>query len=146
MKNLLKRVLIVLPIIGLIDASYLTYQHFSPYPIPCSSLSNCEIVTTSIYSQIAGVPVALFGVLFYLTSFVLSVLIYKRKKKVYIGLLLLFSSFAFLASVGFVYIQLFVLRQICEYCMLSAVVSTLIFISSLFISRKDKLIVSGDQL
>ena len=57
--------------LGFIDASYLTIKHFVGTPLPCSVLKVCEEVTTSQYSVIGGVPVAMLGAIYYLAIFVL---------------------------------------------------------------------------
>ena len=53
---------------GLVIAGYLTWEHFtgaSTFACPETGTINCVKVTTSSYSTIAGVPVALLGLLFF---------------------------------------------------------------------------------
>ena len=53
---------------GLVIAGYLTWEHFTgatSFACPQTSTINCVKVTTSSYSTIAGVPVALLGLLFF---------------------------------------------------------------------------------
>ena len=130
---------VVLAVLGFLDATYLTIKHYLGTPIPCSILEGCEVVTTSVYSQIGPVPVALLGSLYYLTLLVLFVISIESKNparkiqllKITVGLV----SAGFLASLGFVYIQLFVLDAICLYCMGSALSSTLLFIIGLYMVK-----------
>ncbi|MEK7193319.1 MAG: vitamin K epoxide reductase family protein [Patescibacteria group bacterium] len=113
---------------GFADAAYLTAEHYIGAIPPCSIVKGCEQVLTSSYATIAGFPTALFGTLFYLAAFLL-VIMYKETGNIkFFNILFAFSFAAFLASLGFVYIQLFVLKAICLYCMGSAVTSTLIFL------------------
>src|SRR3989344_8801805 len=125
---------ITLSSIGILDSIYLTYEHYSKGGVICPAFSiiDCGKVIRGPYSEIFGIPLALFGFLFYF-SFFLSVLLIKKYKglrllKYYV---LLSSSFAFLFSLYLVYLQLFVIMAICIYCMLSALTSTLIFIISI---------------
>jgi uncharacterized membrane protein len=53
--------LLGLPGIGV--AAYLTYSHWADRPTVCGGVGQCELVQTSEYSDIAGVPVALLGLL-----------------------------------------------------------------------------------
>jgi uncharacterized membrane protein len=53
---------------GLAVSAYLTYEHFtasSSLACPDTGVVNCVKVTSSVYSTVAGVPVAVLGVLFF---------------------------------------------------------------------------------
>ncbi|MBB2890888.1 vitamin K epoxide reductase family protein [Flexivirga oryzae] len=59
---------LVLSVLGLADAAYLTFEHYSgSTSLACSDSGaiDCAKVTTSQWSSIAGVPVALLGLLFF---------------------------------------------------------------------------------
>ena len=128
--------LLALSFIGFADASFLTIKHYTGGSIPCSLLDGCDTVTNSVYSQIYGIPVALLGALFYLTVFILVLLNLQQPNKKLIKTVWLLSLFAFLASLGFVYLQAFVINAWCEYCLISALTSTLVFLSaSVFVRR-----------
>src|SRR5437879_10949995 len=62
----LKRTLLVLTLIGIGVATYLTYIHYAGIKPLCGRNGDgCEIVQTSEYSKLAGVPVALIGLIGY---------------------------------------------------------------------------------
>ena len=128
---------LTLSVIGLIDASYLTNAHYTGAELSCGLSGGCDTVTTSKYSEIFGIPVSLLGLVFYLVVFVSSLFYLDRGKEKVLNVVKWLSPFAFLASAWFVYTQLFILHAICQYCMVSAGVSTLIFLSSLFFYKKD---------
>lgn len=123
----------VLAVIGFLDATYLTTEHFLGTIPPCVVSDGCGAVLTSKWSTIAGTPIALMGALFYLFLLVLT-LVYLRtgnKKLMLIatlGTIVNITVSAFLVS-----LQLFVIKQICFYCMVSAGVSTALFIVGIFI-------------
>lgn len=122
--------LVIISIIGIIDSAYLTYTHYVPVLVPCpaTGIIDCGKVTSSPYSEIYGIPVALFGVLFYLFIFS-SLMIIKLKKSEVSKILLVLASWAGMAfSIYLVFLQLVVIGAICIYCMLSAITSTLIFV------------------
>lgn len=118
----------VFSLIGFIDATYLSAEHFLGLIPPCTLLQGCEQVTTSAYSVILGVPVALLGAIFYL-AVMIGVLLYLQTQQEKIIASVVYASWAGLAAaVYFTYIQAFVIHAYCQYCLLSAVTSTLIFI------------------
>ena len=51
----------LLAIAGMCIATYLTVVHYADQPIVCSSIGDCELVNSSKYASLAGVPVALLG-------------------------------------------------------------------------------------
>ena len=129
----------VLSAAGFIDATYLTIKHFLGTPIPCSILQGCEQVTNSPYSLIFGIPVALFGALYYLAILLLAVIYIDSRKPSVLKLLACLTPFGFLASLWFVYLQIFVIKAICLYCMVSATTSTILFILGMcYLTRHEK--------
>lgn len=66
----------VLSLTGTAIAAYLTYEHFSAgatLACPGTGVVNCVKVTTSQYSKLLGIPVALLGLGFFLSMSALSV-------------------------------------------------------------------------
>ena len=122
----------ILSAIGLLDATYLTVKHYLGGIPPCT-LRGCEVVLTSAYNTIAGVPVALLGVLYYVTILLLSLAYLVSKKEAILRYAAHLTPAGFLASAYFVYLQLFVIKAICLYCMASAATSTLLFILGVYI-------------
>ena len=111
-------------LIGLVDASYLTAEHLSGNSVRCMIVSGCDEVLQSSYSTVAGgVPVAAVGALAYFAAFSLSTLAaygYEGARRLLVPLV----AVMFLATVWFVYLQAFVIRAYCVYCLLSAAVTT----------------------
>lgn len=133
----------ILAILGFADATYLSFQHFTGQTPVCTLVQGCEIVTTSAYSVIFGIPVAVFGVLYYF-GIAAAILCYFTSKKEPVLRLVAWCSIAgLLASAWFVYLQLFVIHAICLYCIISAASSTLIFILGMVILRTMKLMPGG---
>ena len=133
-------VFVVLAMIGFADAGYLTLEHFSDkVPLPCSLAGGgCEQVTTSEYSTVFGIPVALGGALYYLYVLALSVLAWWRRRSDWLLWVIPATVVGLLASLWFIYLQLFVINAICVYCMGSATTSTLLFLSAMFVVEKWK--------
>lgn len=118
----------VLGIAGLADAVLLTVEHYTRKGLPCTFTGGCERVLTSQYSEIAGQPIALLGVVFYVVVLFLAVHALVNKSPLPRKFLLLWGFIGFLSSLGLTGLQAFVIKAWCQYCLLSALTSTLIFI------------------
>ena len=122
-------------LIGFIDAAYLTFEHFLGRVPPCSILHGCEKVTTSPYAEVFGIPLALFGAIYYFTLLVLIIAHFDLRKGIILKLAALITPVGFLSSLYFIYLQLFVIKAICLYCMISAAASIALFILGMIILR-----------
>ena len=128
-------IFLILSFIGFLDATYLTVKHYLGEPLNCSLLEGCEQVTTSQYATIFNVPVALGGALYYLFIFVFSIVYFDTKNNRLLSLIPPITIIGLLASGWFIYLQLFVIKAICLYCVLSAASSTTLFILGMFILK-----------
>jgi len=128
---LLRKALMALSLIGLADAIYLTYIKLAADGI-CVAGEGCEIVNTSVYSQIYGIPVAVLGGLAYVAMLVVLLLEPGNEFFEFNGPLIVLgiSIFGVLYSAYLTYLELYVIRAICEFCVLSAVVLTFMLILS----------------
>jgi uncharacterized membrane protein len=121
-------------IVGFIDASYLTLTKFTKAPLYCTpGLGDCHTVNASRWSELWGIPIAAFGLTAY-AIVILVLLLSKRSEWVnrYQNLILFALSFTgFLYSVYLTYLELFVIRAICQWCMLSALSITVIMIAAI---------------
>ncbi len=150
LKNLLKRPLKPIPIslvisifvvalIGFADAAYLTIEHFRGIVPPCTLTSGCEQVLTSSYSVVFGVPVALLGALFYLLVAAGAFAYLEGKHEKIFRYSQAITIFGLLASVWFVFLQVFILHSYCLYCMVSALTSTILFVLACILFKKYNL-------
>ena len=121
----------VFALIGLFDASYLTTEHYLNQTPVCLVTKGCDKVLTSSYATVFGIPLGLLGVGFYLTILAFTMASIRRPTHTLLTALAIFGAMGFIASMGFIYLQLAVLKAICFYCMISATTSTLIFLSAL---------------
>ena len=126
---------LVVAFIGFLDATFLTAEHYLEGPIPCSIVKGCEIVTTSVYSVFIGLPIALYGALFYVAVIVLSILFLDRKKIMPLRLYAYLSITAFLISLGLLAVQAFILHAYCLYCLASAFFSTVLFVNGMLVLK-----------
>lgn len=122
---------------GFLDATYLAAMHYLGLSVPCSIVEGCERVTTSQYAKIGGIPVALLGAFYYLSIFLAGVAFWDSKKEKILFWAARFTAVGFFASLWFIFLQLFIIKALCLYCMGSATTSTLLFLLSLFIIRQS---------
>jgi len=144
--------------LGLADSLYLAKKHYTQeYTCSLLDINNCESVLSSSYSTIFNIPIAVIGVIYYLLIFI-SALIYLKttaeqnsvrgeKNNFSKKILSFLPMLSFLFSMYLIYVQLFVLHSVCQYCMLSAGTSTLIFILSIiFIKNKIEIPINTEEV
>lgn len=122
---------LILAFLGFLDASYLTILHYKNVVPPCSIAHGCETVLTSQYATLFGIPIALFGVLFYVAIMALIILLLDLKTKAYLVGLILITSAGILVSAFLVYLQAFALHAFCQYCLTSEGINLLLFLTTL---------------
>jgi len=111
----------VLALAGVAIATYLTYVHYADVkPFCVAGGGGCEKVQTSDYAELAGIPVAILGLIGYLL--ILGSLWVPGENGAFVGAVLALSGFAF--SAYLTYRELFTIDAICQWCVASAVVMT----------------------
>ena len=122
-------------LVGLADAIYLTVQHVTGQSVRCTIVSGCSEVLSSAYASFNGIPLALIGAVAYFTVFSLAILAafgYPLVKK----LLAVIVGLMFLTTLWLLYLQAFVIGHFCQFCLLSAVVTTVLTALVIIESRR----------
>jgi uncharacterized membrane protein len=130
-------VLFVCALIGFADSAFLTARHLQGVIPPCGGLGDCDQVLTSRFASIGPVPVAAFGMGYYGMVLVLLVAFFDTANRRFAHLAAWVVTAGMLGTLYFLAIQLFVLKSICPYCMLSALLTTTMFILSVRFMRAD---------
>ncbi|HEY7829162.1 MAG TPA: vitamin K epoxide reductase family protein [Solirubrobacteraceae bacterium] len=119
----LSRTMIGLTLLGLGVATYLTIAHYSGGTTICPLHGGCETVQHSKYSQLAGVPVALIGLIGYIL--ILGVLLTPSSETTrLIAVVLTVGGFGF--SIYLTGRELFSIHAICPWCVSSAIIMTIL--------------------
>lgn len=129
---------LIVSLLGFADATYLTVLHYQGRTPACSVVIGCGQVTSSKFAVVVGVPVALMGAFYYLAILILSLLCLDTGNKKILRLLSLITIAGLLASLYFIFLQLFIIKYICLYCMLSATTSILLFITGMWYLKTNK--------
>jgi uncharacterized membrane protein len=135
-KKIILSAMFVLALLGFVDATFLTIKHLSGEVPPCV-LQGCQVVTTSKYSEIANVPIALLGMINYFVIMLASVLGITTRKEIIKKFLAWYVSAGFIFSLYLISLQYFILGAWCVYCVASAIVSILLFILGTNLHRRD---------
>jgi len=108
----------VIALLGLAVSAYLTVEHFTSsatLACPETGTINCQKVTTSSWSHIGPVPVAVLGLVFFVAMVVLcSPPAWRRP--VLSPLRLAGAVVGVLSALGLVYVELFEVDAICLWC------------------------------
>ncbi len=137
MKNWHLRWIQLLTIPGMLVAFYLLLFHNGSLVAVCgtSGWDDCGVVSgpDAPYSSIGPIPVALLGLVGYLLLFLLVWLqgVWLWYDDNLPELLVGVTGLAFLFSLGLTALELFVIHAICRYCVVSAVIVTLMFVLAL---------------
>lgn len=118
----LRLIAIALAVLGLGVAGYLTYVHYDDVHAVCGLGGDCEKVQASEWSKLAGIPVALLGLISYVV--ILASLFVEREEALLVGALTALAGFGF--SAYLTYRELFTIDAICPWCVASACIMTLL--------------------
>jgi uncharacterized membrane protein len=123
---------LILAVLGILVASYLTWVKLSNQIAFCSGVGDCESVNNSPYAEINGIPVAALGLGAYVLIAVLLLLENRVAVLQRYGPLAVFglSLTGALYSAYLTYLELFVIHAICPYCVMSAILIAVILILS----------------
>jgi len=122
--------ILLLAFCGLADSLYLTQHAESGTPLLCNvqNLSECNVVAASQYSSVFGIPLAEFGVAFYVVLFILAALELVLFDQLLRRLLQGMAIVGVVFSLYFTYLQKFIINAFCIYCFASALITLLVLI------------------
>lgn len=135
-------IIVVLAIIGIADASYLTYEGARNIIPPCIPGFQCATVLQSPYAKIAGIPLYHFGLVYYSLVFIGSIFVFleqplpaflrllRKAGATPLDLLRMLTAIGLLFSIYLVSLMQFVIGAWCTFCLLSAITSLLLFITT----------------
>lgn len=125
-------------LIGLADSIYLTVEHLSGRSVRCTIVAGCSAVLSSPYASVRGIPLALVGAAAYFVVFSLATLAafdYKGAGK----LLAIIIAGMFVVTLWLLYLQAFVIKAFCQFCLLSALVTLALTILIIAARRSERI-------
>jgi uncharacterized membrane protein len=121
---------VILALLGIADAVYLTVHHYTGEQVPCGVTGGCDMVLSSSYATVYGIPLAFFGAIAYFTAFSLALLTLFGNVKLWNLFGLQVASMACF-SAWLVYIQAYQIQEFCQYCLISAGICCSLFMTFL---------------
>jgi uncharacterized membrane protein len=143
--NWLYWLMVLLALAGLGISAYLMWGYTTPGAIlACGQSSGCETVKNSVYASLMGIPLPVIGLVSYLTILILLIFygqFFARgviKGSAYTALAIFgISLTGVLYSAYLTYLELFVIKAICRWCVASAVIMAVIFFLSILNLRYE---------
>lgn len=134
--RLSNRLIFILSLIGLAISAFLFYEYTFAGSVMCPLGQGCDIVRASPYSYIFGIPLPFPGLLFYLVMAVLAVVgSHELPVKIVKKLQFLIALSGVVFGVYLTYLEAFVIKAYCFWCVLSFTISVIILML-IFLRRK----------
>jgi uncharacterized membrane protein len=137
-RTLLGGILAGLAFFGMIDSAYIGIKSLEGTVLPCTITHGCDEVLSSPYARVGGVSIAWLGLAFYGIITVSGMFVLFGFFRV-LRYTLVLACLAFSFSLGLIYLQARVIHAFCDYCLLSALLVSLIFITHLVAKPWKKL-------
>ena len=122
--------MLVFAFIGMAIASYDVIGIYNNWLLWCPPpIDGCNTVAYSPDGRIFGVPIGVYGLIFYLIMIVLAALLaFSRSSRRLRSVVLLYAVIGVLFSIYFFYLDLALIRAFCIYCLISATLTVLLLI------------------
>jgi len=121
----LRRAIAFVAALGVAVATYIAIEAAGGDAPTClAGSSGCATVAKSSYSHVAGVNIAVFGIVGY--ALLLASAFFANDLARFGGFLVALGGFGY--SVFLTYIELFKIEAICQWCVASAVLMTILFL------------------
>ncbi len=137
-RNVLLKIILVLSVLGLLVSLYLVQNHYAPAAegsfCDFTESVSCSLVNTSVYSMLLGVPVAIFGALWFVVLFFMAL---KSMKKDLSQLLLGWNLLGLLFIIYFVIAEI-ILQAICPFCTVVHIIVLITLVLSIILFKEKK--------
>jgi uncharacterized membrane protein len=121
----LRQIVAFVATLGIGVATYITIADSGGGALAClAGGGGCEAVANSPHSHIAGVNIAIFGIVAYAALFLTA--FFGNDLARFSGFAIALGGFGF--SIYLTYLELFTIEAICQWCVASAVLMTILFL------------------
>lgn len=131
---------LVFSLLGIADSWYLTEHALTDTTLFCGIstgvLSGCNTVAQSAYSHVFGIPLALYGLVFYVLVLLITFSLYAGESRRRAQMLFGLGIIGLLLSIYFEAVQVFAIKALCIYCLGSFLLSIGIFAAALSLVRR----------
>lgn len=127
-------IITILAVFALCVSVYLSVAKALSIAVPCNITGGCETVLNSKYSNFWGVPLSTWGVV-YFSLIIVSSLLANHYQKARTALKVFLGAGAF-GSLVFLFLQFFVIKALCQYCLVTDILTVVMFLWDLNIEHK----------
>jgi uncharacterized membrane protein len=127
-------IIVILSLLGFADSVYLTVTKALGVAVPCDLTHGCGTVLSSQYSMFLGVPLAVWGIVFFSGTIIAALL--ANHYAVWRRLLTVGLGVGSLASLVFLALQFFVIKEVCQYCLVTDVLAIALLVLDLNIEHQ----------
>lgn len=113
-------------ILGFFDLAYLTIQHYNNVIPPCT-IHGCDLVLTSKFAVIAGMPLSLLGAGYYFLNIIGMGLSLQIKRTSFLSSLFAINVGGLIVGATLIFLQAFVIHAFCQYCLFGELMIFLMF-------------------
>ncbi len=125
----------LIALVGVFVATYLAFYKAGLVGSLACGTGSCETVQQSPWATFLGLPVAVWGVGYYLAVFAIAFAgtldRWADDRRISLALLAL-TTWGVIYSGYLTYLELFVIHAICRYCVVSAILAAIVFALSLW--------------
>jgi len=143
-KTFVSLLFVILPFLGLFDSGYVTYEIFADRVPVCTPPFQCAAFLQNDWAYIAGLPLSVYGFIFYTIVLALAIMNFleiKNVKKALRGL----ATFGFLFALYVTVLMAFVVKYWCLWCLVSVIILSILFINSRFLTDTEKPLVEEEK-
>ena len=133
-KTWVRLAILVLGLFGIVISSYLVHVHYNELTTVCVPGFECDEVLTSSYAEIWGIPISLLGLCIYTLVTLLGfwLLFEKKERQDLVSLAIYTITLSGVLFTAYLYyLEIFVLRAFCSWCISSSILIIGLFILSL---------------
>jgi uncharacterized membrane protein len=126
-------VMLALALIGAADAFYDSYSIYTSQLLWCPPpIDGCNIVASSPYARILGVPLGYVGLAYYVVMFGFAAWLSLKPSSRWLSMgAMLYTALGVCASIYFFYVQRTFIHAFCIYCLVSGVLTIGLFVTAL---------------
>lgn len=143
-KTIAPLLFVILPFLGLFDSGYVTYEIFSNRIPVCTPPFQCAAFLENSWAYIAGLPLSVYGFIFYTIVLILAIMNFLEIKK-FTKALRGLATFGFLFALYVTFLMAFVVKAWCLWCLISVITLTLLFIDSKFLTAAKKTVTAEEN-
>lgn len=134
-----RMIIAALALVGVGLATYLAMYKLGMLGTLACTVGSCETVNLSKWATFVGIPVAVWGVGFYVVLFLVALLGTTERfvEEPWVSHVLLgLTAWGVVFSTWLTYLELYVIHAVCMFCVMSAILVSVTFVMSVFEWRR----------